>query len=102
MRVGGFTSKGTLGVTRLTSGTMMRLATIAMAPQLMGLAMSAQPKKPAIMLPVVRPTPTMKLAHTAALEILPEYRPHTKGPRKEPASAPQLMPIICAIHATLE
>ncbi len=81
---------------------MTRLASIATAPQLMELAKSAQPKNPAIMLPVVRPTPTMKLAHTAALEILPEYRPHTKGPRNEPARAPQLMPIIWAIQATLE
>ena len=45
---------------------------IAMAPQLMGLAISGVPTNPKIMFPVVRPTPTMKLAHTAAFDTRPQ------------------------------
>lgn len=84
-------SKSTGLVARLTSGTIASESSIASAPQLMGLAISAWPKKPAIMFPLVKPTPTMKLVHTAAFEMRLEYRPHRKGPRKAPASAPQLM-----------
>ena len=85
-------------VTRLTNGTIAMESTIAKAPQLMGLAMSGVPKKPAIMLPVVRPTPTMKLAHTAALLMRLLYRPQKKGPRNAPASAPQLMDMSWAMN----
>ena len=66
------TSKGTAFVNRLTTGTMTSEITIASAPQLMGEAMSGVPKNPMTMLPVVSPTPTMKLAHTAARETRPE------------------------------
>ena len=82
----------------LTSGTIASESSIASAPQLMGLAISAWPKKPAIMFPLVKPTPTKKLAHTAAFEMRLEYKPHRKGPRKAPASAPQLMDMSCAMN----
>ena len=65
---GGSTSKGTAFVKRLTTGTMIKEITIASAPQLIGEAMSGVPKNPMTMLPVVSPTPTMKLTHTAARE----------------------------------
>ncbi|HJJ00572.1 MAG TPA: hypothetical protein OIM11_05445 [Coriobacteriaceae bacterium] len=49
---------------------------IAMAPALMGEGNErACPTKPMIMFTVVRPTPTMKLAHTAALLMRLLYRP---------------------------
>ena len=51
--------------------------------------MSGVPTKPMIMFTVVRPTLTMKLAHTAALLMRLLYRPHSIGPRKAPARAPQ-------------
>ena len=50
------------------------------------------------MFPLVKLTPTKKLVHTAAFEMRLEYRPHRKGPRKAPASAPQLMDISCAMN----
>ena len=49
------------------------------------------------MFPLVRPTPIMKLTHTDAFEMRPEYSPHRNGPRNAPASAPQEMPMSCAI-----
>ena len=83
---------------KLTTGTMISDSTIAMAPQLMGDAMNAVPTNPAIMLPVVRPTPTMKLAHTAGRETRLEYSPQKNGPKNEPASAPHEMLISCAMN----
>ena len=76
----------------------MRESTIASAPQLMGLAISGVPTKPMIMLPVVKPTPTMKLAHTAAFDTRPQYSPHRNGPRNAPARAPQEIPMSCAMN----
>ena len=61
----------------------------------MGLAISAWPK-PAIIFPLVKPTPTMKLVHGGLRDAL-EYKPHRKGPRKAPASA-QLMDMSCAMN----
>ena len=60
------------------------------APQLMGLAMSGVPPESAKpMFTAVSPTPTANEHHTDAFEMRPEYRPHRKGPRNEPAKAPQ-------------
>ena len=41
-------------------------STMAAAPQLMAEAKIGIPKDPSTMFPTVRPTPTAKLAHTAA------------------------------------
>ena len=68
----------------------------------MGLAISGVPISVSTMLPLVRHTPTMKLHHTAALEMCPEYRPHKNGPRNAPASAPQEMPMSCAMNVMEE
>ncbi len=76
--------KGTAGVTKLTSGTTTKESNIASAPQLIG-----EEINPKIIFDTVRPIPTMKLAHTAALEIRPLYKPHRSGPKNAPANAPQ-------------
>ena len=86
--VGGLTSKGTAGVTKLTSGTTASESSMHSAPQLMGLAMSGVPATPMNMFTAVRPTPMANEHHAAAFEIFPEYSPQKKGPRNAPASAP--------------
>ena len=88
--VGGLIWKGTAGVNRLTTGTITSERIMHRAPQLMGLAISGVPPDSAKpMFTAVRPTPTANEHHTLAFEMRPEYRPHRKGPRNEPASAPQ-------------
>ena len=49
------------------------------------------------MFDTVIPTPAAKLAHTAALETRFQYNPYKNGARNAPASAPQEIPISCAI-----
>ena len=48
-------------------------------------------------LETVSNTPQVKLAQTAALVTPFQYRPYRNGARKAPASAPQEIPISCAI-----
>ena len=40
----------------------------------------------------------MKLAHTAGREMRLENSPQKNGPRNDPASAPQLMDMSCAMN----
>ena len=98
--VGGATSNGTDGVNSDTTGTITSDRIIASAPALIGLAIHGAPTKPEIMFPVVRPTPTMKLTHTLAFDTFPLYRPQRNGPKNAPASAPQLMPMSCAMNGS--
>ena len=88
--VGGLIWKGTAGVNKLTAGTMTSEMIMHSAPQLMGLAMSGVPPERAqAHVHGGQSHTTTNEHHTLAFEMRPEYRPHRKGPRNEPASAPQ-------------
>ena len=80
------------GVNTLTTGTIISPATIATAPALIGDAMNL-----INIFATVIPTPHTKLAQTAAFVTPFQYRPYINGARNAPASAPQEIPINCAI-----
>ena len=68
-------------------------ATIAIAPALIGEAMYPRNR-----LDTVMPIPHAKLAQTAARVTPFQYRPYKNGAKNAPASAPQEIPISCAIN----
>ena len=80
------------GEIRLTIGTMIIPAIIAAAPALIGDAMNLKN-----MFDTVMNTPLAKLAQTATFVTPFQYKPYINGAKKAPASAPQEIPISCAM-----
>ena len=80
------------GVIRLTIGTIINPAIMAIAPALMGDAINLKN-----ILATVSNTPHAKLAQTEAFVTPFQYRPYINGARKAPANAPHEIPMSCAI-----
>ncbi len=88
------------GVKRLTTGTMINPASMAMAPQLIGDCMMAGKESRKKILAIIRMELNRKQTQQEAFVTFLEYREYIKGARKEPARAPQDTPISCAIKVT--
>ena len=80
------------GEIKLTIGTMIIPAIIAIAPVLIGDAMNLKN-----MFDTVINMPLAKLVQTAAFVTPFQYNPYINGAKNAPANAPQEIPISCAM-----
>ena len=88
-------------VNRLTIGTKISPASMAIAPALMGDCSSGGNQVENSMLATMSSDPKAKLTQQAVRVVFFQYRPYRNGARKAPARAPQEIPMSWAIKVIL-
>ena len=88
------------GVMKLTTGTMIRPANMAMDPQLIGDCIITGRDGLANIFTSINTEPKIKDAQQDKAVVPFQYKEYKNGARNAPAKAPQEIPISCAINVT--